>query len=74
MLRKWEELPEFMKNDEVKKYYEILSRKKFSCNDSLDFSSDSCNSNGGYQHSDRFRIKGRRVLSTRTNYVIREKI
>ena len=30
MLRKWEELPEFMKNDEVKKYYEILSRKKFS--------------------------------------------
>lgn len=28
MLKKWEELPEFMKTDEVKKYYEILSKKK----------------------------------------------
>ena len=30
MLRKWEELPEDMKTDEVKAYYEILSRKQFS--------------------------------------------
>ena len=27
-LRKWEELPEFMQCDEVKKYYDILSQKK----------------------------------------------
>lgn len=27
-MRKWEELPEYMKCDEVKKYYDILSRKK----------------------------------------------
>ena len=27
---KWEELPEYMKCDEVKKYYDILSRKKIS--------------------------------------------
>ncbi len=27
-LRKWEELPEFMRCDEVKKYYDILSKKK----------------------------------------------
>lgn len=30
MLRKWDELPENMKTDEVKAYYEILSRKRFS--------------------------------------------
>lgn len=30
MLRKWEQLPDFMKNDEVKKYYDILDRKRFS--------------------------------------------
>lgn len=30
MLKKWEDLPEFMKNEEVKKYYDILSRKKIS--------------------------------------------
>ena len=30
MLRKWDELPEKMKTDEVKAYYEILSHKKFS--------------------------------------------
>lgn len=28
MLRKWEKLPEFMKNDEVKSYYEILNKKR----------------------------------------------
>lgn len=28
MLRNWSELPEEMKNDSVRKYYEILSRKK----------------------------------------------
>lgn len=27
-LKKWEELPKFMKNDEVRKYYDVLSRKK----------------------------------------------
>lgn len=27
-LRKWEELPEFMKCDEVKEYYDILAKKK----------------------------------------------
>ncbi len=29
-LEKWEKLPEYMKNDEVKKYYDILSKKKIS--------------------------------------------
>lgn len=28
MLREWEELPKWMKNPEVKEYYDILSRKK----------------------------------------------
>ena len=28
MLRKWEDLPEFMRVDEVRKYYEILQKKK----------------------------------------------
>ena len=27
-LCKWDELPEYMKNDEVRKYYDILSQKK----------------------------------------------
>lgn len=30
ILRKWEDLPEFMKCSEVKEYYDILSRKKLS--------------------------------------------
>lgn len=30
MLRKWEELPSFMQCDEVRKYYDILSKKKIS--------------------------------------------
>lgn len=30
MLKKWEALPEFMKNDEVRVYYEILQKKKIS--------------------------------------------
>lgn len=30
MLRKWEDLPSFMKNDEVKVYYDILNKKRFS--------------------------------------------
>lgn len=30
MLKKWEELPDFMKNDEVRLYYEILKKKKAS--------------------------------------------
>lgn len=30
MLKKWEELPDFMRIDEVKPYYEILQKKKFS--------------------------------------------
>lgn len=30
LLRKWENIPEFMQNDEVKKYYDILNRKKVS--------------------------------------------
>ena len=30
MLRKWEDLPDFMKNDEVKPYYKVLKRKKIS--------------------------------------------
>lgn len=29
-MRKWEDLPEFMKCDEVKEYYNIISRKKVS--------------------------------------------
>ncbi len=29
MLREWEDLPDFMKYDEVKVYYDILSKKKF---------------------------------------------
>ena len=28
MLKEWEELPDFMKNDEVRPYYEILKKKK----------------------------------------------
>ena len=27
-LKKWEDIPEFMKNDEVKRYYDILNKKK----------------------------------------------
>lgn len=30
MLRKWEDLPEFMRNDEVRRYYDILKKKKVS--------------------------------------------
>ena len=30
MLRKWEELPDFMRNEEVRPYYEALQKKKFS--------------------------------------------
>lgn len=30
MLKKWNELPDFMKCDEVKEYYDILSKRKFS--------------------------------------------
>ena len=30
MLKSWEELPDFMKNSEVKPYYEILKKKKIS--------------------------------------------
>ena len=30
MLKKWEELPDFMKNDEVRSYYDSLKRKKIS--------------------------------------------
>ena len=30
MLRKWENLPDFMKCDEVRKYYKILEKRKFS--------------------------------------------
>lgn len=30
MLRKWEELPDFMRNEEVRPYYEVLQKKKFS--------------------------------------------
>lgn len=29
-LKKWEDIPEFMRNDEVKRYYDILSKKRFS--------------------------------------------
>ena len=28
MLRKWEDLPDFMKSDEVREYYDILEKKK----------------------------------------------
>lgn len=27
LLRKWDDIPEFMRNDEVKKYYDILIEK-----------------------------------------------
>ncbi|RGO08803.1 sugar transferase [Coprobacillus cateniformis] len=30
MLRKWKDIPEFMKNEEVRKYYDILNKKRFS--------------------------------------------
>lgn len=30
MIKKWEELPDFMRNDEVKPYYEMLKKKKVS--------------------------------------------
>lgn len=30
MLKKWEELPDFMRTDEVRPYYEILNKRKFS--------------------------------------------
>ena len=30
ILRKWEELPEFMKTEEVRPYYEVLEKKKLS--------------------------------------------
>ena len=28
LLKKWDDLPNYMKNNEVKKYYDILSKKK----------------------------------------------
>lgn len=39
ILRKWEELPEYMKTDEVRQYYDILSKKKISllCKRAFDF-------------------------------------
>jgi len=30
LLKRWEDIPEFMRNDEVKSYYDILSKKRFS--------------------------------------------
>ena len=30
MLRKWEDLPDFMRNEEVRPYYEVLQKKKVS--------------------------------------------
>ena len=30
MLKKWESLPDFMKNEEVREYYDILQKKKIS--------------------------------------------
>lgn len=30
LLKKWEDIPEFMKNDEVKRYYDILKKKTIS--------------------------------------------
>lgn len=30
LLKKWDDIPEFMRNDEVKKYYDILIKKRFS--------------------------------------------
>lgn len=30
LLKKWEDLPDFMKNDEVKVYYDVLDKKRFS--------------------------------------------
>lgn len=30
LLKKWDEIPEFMRNDEVKRYYDILVKKRFS--------------------------------------------
>ena len=30
VLRKWEDLPEFMRTEEVKPYYEVLKKKKVS--------------------------------------------
>ena len=30
MLRKWEDIPDFMKNDSVKEYYDILNKKRYS--------------------------------------------
>lgn len=30
MLKKWDDLPDFMKNDDVKVYYDLLKKKKFS--------------------------------------------
>lgn len=30
LLKKWEEIPEFMKNDDVERYYRILKKKTFS--------------------------------------------
>lgn len=30
VLKKYEDLPEYMKNDNIKKYYEILKHKKIS--------------------------------------------
>ena len=30
LLRKWEELPEFMRTDEVRPYYDVLKKKRLS--------------------------------------------
>ena len=30
MIKKWEDLPDFMKCDEIREYYKILERKKLS--------------------------------------------
>lgn len=36
-MRKWEDLPEYMKCDEIKEYYDILSKKKIQFEDEKSF-------------------------------------
>lgn len=53
MLRKRKDLPSFMQNDEVKEYYDILDKKRFSlflkrCFDIVGYSCNTYDCNGSY--------------------------
>ena len=59
ILKKYEALPENMKNNEVKEYYEILKHKKFSLIIKID---NFISNNVNISNNDKIRIKRTSVL------------